>query len=183
MHNRRRRDKARRWAIRVASAGATLIAVVATLLVGGRGVHETAPHSAQVLAETPFGGGEASASLTQVITVERPAGELTVSMVPTGSAGEVDITVTDTRAGDRGWELRTGDAGGGHPAARLQATSIKPTPSFSDAAGFVYAQRVNQGRGHVVADAPAGHGLGIAHIRAIVSSPGTRLSDVVITAV
>jgi len=156
--------------------------VVATLALTGHGAHDAAPHRPQVLAETPFGRGDAAAALAQTVTVDRGAGALTVAMTSTGTPGELDITVTDTRADDVGWELTT-PTSDAQRTPHLRTTAIQVTPSFSDATRFVYTQRVSSGHGRVVAAAPAGHGLGIAHIRAIVSSPATPLSDIALTAV
>ncbi|HVV36019.1 MAG TPA: hypothetical protein VHC63_05400 [Acidimicrobiales bacterium] len=97
-------------------------------------------------------------SLSQTITVTRPAGQLVIDV--RGS----HVVVTDTRADDPGWNV----AG---------VTSIESvTPAFTDGSGFTYGQRVALHDG--TASAPAHHGLGIAFLK--LSSDGPTVTITVI---
>jgi hypothetical protein len=141
---------------------AFVIIVIAAVILGltGRLQEGRASAAPRVLGERQVA---AQSALIQDLTVTRPAGDIAVAVSPVGADGDVDITVTDTRDDDRGWAVTMAGIG---RLGRPRTTSIEATPAFADATGFVYAQEVVAGHGNVLVAAPAGHGLGIAQIKA-----------------
>jgi hypothetical protein len=102
--------------------------------------------------------------LVQNVTVERAAGGINVVASPIDATGRFDVTVTDTRADDPGWSVRVSLTDAAGRSQEWKPTAIEPTPAFTAADGESYAQRVRAARNGLLASAPRGHGLGIAHL-------------------
>lgn len=149
------------------------------------------PHSAA--AQPSDNGAAPTASASQTVTVERPAGQVVLTDVSLDPSGRLGLTLTDTRSEDPGWTVSVSVSEG----ESLMSLGLNPhvvdhTPSFVDSDGTSYAQLVDAGapvspRGvgidGVVASAPRGHGLGVAHLGATVAPAGgsADLSTLTIT--
>lgn len=136
------------------SAAAAILAALA-LLVAARPVRDSRP-----TAVLPY-------SVDNTVTATRQAGALVIETVMEAD-GRLGVTVTDTRADDPGWAVVV-DAG-----ALVDRQVIDHTPAFNGGDDVAYAQQVDPGQTDtVVAQAPAGHGLGIAHVSARLTGDAT----------
>jgi hypothetical protein len=123
---------------------------------------------------------------TQIVTVERPQGQIVMSDLSVSADGRLQLTVTDTRAEDPGWSvLVTVASDGSHTNLGWKPAVLDHTQAFSDGDGTVYAQQVMTGPAissgangeagidnAVLGSAPRHHGLGIAVLDANLTAVG-----------
>lgn len=135
---------------------ATTVVVAAALIV----LAAPADHAEAVAAATP------RASITSDMTAGRPAGRFVLEDVGVDARGSIRVRVSDTRSDDPGWSVIAA-------GAACSTELVERTPSFTDGAGVIYAQMVENG------GAAAGHGLGLAALR-LSCAPGASVTVTVI---
>lgn len=153
---------------------AIVVGVLAVTALFAPTSHESGPkvRAPRVLGDRTVAPAPGGAALDQTVTVARPVGQLVVEASPVDRSGHFDVSITDTRDDDPGWQVHMTVTDAEGRVLQWSATSVQTTPAFTDAGGVRYAQRVSRGDQEVLASARAGHGLGIARVEATTAASG-----------
>jgi hypothetical protein len=146
----------------------SLFTTLLLVLVGAAQLSFADPAAAEAHAEVD----PAAATQSVSISVARPPGYLALSDVAVHADGRVDLDVIDTRAEDPGWTVAIRVDGGS--SVGWASRVLSQTGPFDLLDGRAYAQQVVAGDpgGDVVAQAAAGHGLGLARVGTALHGPG-----------
>jgi hypothetical protein len=135
------------------------------------GLRAVATVAAVAGAAVFYAAPRAMASDSEQVTATRPAGEVLLGDVSIDSAGHLDVTLVDSRPDDPGWAATVTLAGNDDRRLAWASSVVTATPSFVDAAGGGYVPQASVGTdGSTLAWAPAGHGLGVTHVVATLST-------------